>query len=196
MANRTVEHLMSDVTYALEQGLGARDLVPMLRKLAAKATPGSDISRFAHLCLARHLLEVDPFRSAALSRGVALEEPENDEAWGLYGLSLTVLGHYGAAKKALERACQLSPEHPGHAHNLGHLLDAGYQRPLSALPLLKRALESAPNVASIACSYAHALWRVGRVTPALDVLRSHAGMDTPTAEATLEQWKNCPATGD
>jgi Flp pilus assembly protein TadD len=189
MPGRSVEHLMSDVAFALEQGLSARDLVPMLRQLAEKAPKGSETCRFARICLARQLLSVQPFQAAALTRVLTREDPLDDEAWGLYGLSLTVLGHYATAKKALERACLLAPEHPGHAHNLGHLLDAALGRPLCALPLLRRAVDAAPEVPSIASSYAHALWHVGRIAAAMEALCRHAGMDTLTAEATLEQWR-------
>ncbi|MGC4065814.1 MAG: tetratricopeptide repeat protein [Polyangiaceae bacterium] len=195
MPGRSVEHLMSDVAFALEQGLSARDLVPMLRQLAEKAPKGSETSRFARICLGRQLLSVQPFQAAVLSRALTREDPLDDEAWGLYGLSLTVLGHYATAKKALERACSLAPEHPGHAHNLGHLLDAALERPLCAIPLLRRALDAAPEVPSIASSYAHALWRVGRTASALEALRQHAGMDASTAQATLEQWRE-GGTGD
>lgn len=195
MARRTVEHLMTDVAFALEQGLGARDLVPMLKRLVRKAPLGSEESRFARLCLARHLLESQPFVAARLSHAVTIEEPLNDEAWGLYGLTLTILGHFRAAKKALLRACSLAPEHPGHAHNLGHLLDIGFERPEAALPWLRRAFTEAQEVPSIACSYAHALYRAGRVTAALDVLCSHGAMDTTTATATLEQWNELPSKG-
>jgi tetratricopeptide (TPR) repeat protein len=190
MADRSVERLLSDVTFALEQGLSARDLVPMLRNLAKKAEPGSDISRFARLCLSQQLLASDPFRSASMCRALTQEDAADDEAFGLYGLSLMILGHYRLARKALERACELAPEHPGHAHNLGHLLDAGLNRPLSAIPWLKRAFDAASEVPEIASSYAHALFGAGRKQQAHDLLKSHANMDEPTISVTLTQWAN------
>jgi predicted Zn-dependent protease len=193
VTGRTVEHLMTDVAFALEHGLDARDLVPMLQTLANRAEPGSEASRFARLHLARHMLRSSPFRAARLSYSVTVEEPQNDEAWGLYGLSLTVLGHFRAAKRALFQATTLAPRHPGHAHNLGHLLDVGFNRPKSALPWLERAFNLAKDVPSIACSYAHALCRTGRGKNAFDVLRRYGSMDAESASMTLEQWsQNSP----
>jgi len=190
MAGRTVEHLLQDVTFALKQGLGPQDLVPMLQKLAGAAPPDSDASRFARLCLARQLLGTDPFRAAALTRILTKEEPSNDEAWGLYGLSLTILGHYHEARRALERACQLAPEHPGHAHNLGHLLDAAFHRPLSAIPWLRSAFDAAREEPSLASSYAHALSGAGQGTKALEILVQYGAMDQETARETLLRWQN------
>jgi Flp pilus assembly protein TadD len=192
MVGRTVEHLLADVTFALEQGLGARDLLPMLQRLAKEAVPGSAESHFAKLCLARHLLDTNPFRAARLSRAIAHEDPTNDEAWGTYGISLTLLGHYRAARKALQKACALAPDHPGHAHNLGHLLDIGFDRPLASLRWLKMACLAAPEVPNIASSYAHALLRTGRRATALNLLRTHCAMDIETANQTLEQWSKAP----
>lgn len=192
MAGRTVDHLMQDVAFALEQGLGSSDLVPMLKQLVKLAEVGSEAHRYGRLCLARQLLADEPFRAASICRLLTLEDESCDESWGLYGLSLTVLGHYRAARQALERACRLAPEHPGHAHNLGHLLDAAFRRPLSALPWLRRAFEGARDEPSIATSFAHALCASGQVTQALDVLRLHARMDEETARSTLEQWRQLP----
>jgi tetratricopeptide (TPR) repeat protein len=194
MAGRTVENLIADVAFALEQGLGARDLVPMLQQLVERAPPGSDVSRFARLKLAQQLLAEAPFRAAALSRCLAQEDDTDDEAWGLYGLSLTILGHYQAAKVALMRACALAPEHPQHAHNLGHLLDAGFQRPRAALPWLKRAFAAAREVPSIASSYAHALSRSGEAAQAIELLCSHGRMDRESARRTVEEWRCPPET--
>lgn len=192
MAGRSVECLLADVAFALEQGLGPRDLLPMLKKLVHQAQPGSVESRFARLCLARHLLDSEPFRAARYCRALTHEEPTNDEAWGLYGVSLTVLGHFRAAKKALVQACRLAPEHPGHAHNLGHLLDLGFNEPEASLPWLRRAFAGAKDVPGIASSYAHALSRTGHLARARELLCSHGGMDAKTAAATLEEWSKPP----
>lgn len=192
MAGRTVDTLISDVTFALEQGMGPGDLVPMLQQLVDKAEPGSDVSRFARLTLAQQLLTDEPFRAAALSRRLAQEDASDDAAWGLYGLSLTILGHYQAAKAALMRACELAPEHPQHAHNLGHLLDAGFQRPRAALPWLKRAFAAAREVPCIASSYAHALSLSGQPSQAIELLCSHGKMDRQSACRTVEEWRSAP----
>jgi Flp pilus assembly protein TadD len=191
MATRTVERLLADVNFALERGLGARDLIPMLKHLLRSAPKGSDVSRFARLQLSRQLLSTEPFRAAALARSVA-READDDEPWGLLGLALTLLGHYRAAAAAQRRACRLAPTHPGHAHNLGHLLDAAFGRPREALPWLERAFRYAPDVAGIASSYAHALVGVGHVEEARRILQKHAHLDKEDADDTLKQWLTPP----
>lgn len=191
MKTRTVEHLLADVNFALERGLGARDLVPMLKNLLRCAPHGSDASRFARLQLGRQLLRTDPFRSATLARSVT-REIDDDEAWGLLGVALTLLGHYRSAVAAQRRACRLAPAHPGHAHNLGHLLDAALGRPRQALPSLERAFLAAPDVPGIASSYAHVLVGVGRIDDARRILQQHARLDAASAEDTLQQWLSPP----
>lgn len=191
MATRTVERLLVDVNFALERGLGARDLVPMLTRLVRCAPAGSDVSRFARLQLARQLVESEPFKAATLARSV-LAETEDDEAYGLLGLALTVLGHYRAAAKAYRHACRLHPSHPGHAHNLGHLLDAAFGSPQRGMLWLERAFRAAPDVSQIASSYAHALVRVGRIDQAKTVLTRHAGLDRDQVEGTVAQWLAAP----
>lgn len=195
MATRTAEQLLADVTFALERDLGARDLVPMLEQLVSRAAAGSDVSRFARLQLGRQLLEKNPFRAAALARSVLLEE-EGDEAFGLLGLALTLLGHFRAAATAHRRACRLRPGHPGHAHNLGHLLDVGFAAPRRALPWLERAFRDASDVPEIASSYAHALLGVGRVDAARRVLVEHALLTPSEAEATVSRWLSPPSTAN
>jgi Flp pilus assembly protein TadD len=192
MTKRTVEHLLADVNFALEREMSARDLVPMLKDLLRCAPVGSDISRFARLELARQLLETQPFRAASLARSVT-QEQRDDEAFGLLGLALTLLGCFRAAATAHRRACLIAPEHPGHAHNLGHLLDAAFGRPMQAVPWLERAFKSAPDVPQIASSYAHALVGVGRVDEARAMLQEHARLDAELAAMTVQQWLSPPA---
>lgn len=194
MATRTVEHLLADVSFALERGLGARDLVPMLSRLVRCAPVGSDASRFARVHLARQLVESEPFRAAALARSV-VRETDDDEAYGLLGLALTVLGHYRAAAKAHRRACHLHPSHPGHAHNLGHLLDVALGAPRRGLPWLERAFRAAPDVPEIASSYAHALVRTGNTEHAKTILREHAELEQREVDRTLSQWLSPPEDG-
>lgn len=192
MATRTVDHLLADVNFALERRLGARDLVPMLKHLLRIAPAGSETSRFARLELARQLLESDPFRAASLARSV-LREQELDDAYGLLGLALTLLGCFRAAAAAHRRACQLDPSHAGHAHNLGHLLDAAFGCPRRALPWLERAFRAAPDVPGIASSYAHALVGVGRLAEARAMLKKHGRLDEESANSTVEEWLTPPA---
>src|SRR5512145_1484974 len=154
MANRTVECLLADVQFALARNLPVRDLVPMLTDLLRCAPSDSDVSRFARLQLAKQLLEANPFRAAALARSV-IREQEDDDALGVLGVALTLLGFYRAAATAHRRACALAPDHPGHAHNLGHLLDVALGRPREAIPWLSTAARLAPDVPDIASSLAH-----------------------------------------
>ncbi|HEY5961340.1 MAG TPA: hypothetical protein VIV60_32505 [Polyangiaceae bacterium] len=187
MAPRTVERLLADVQFALERGLGNRDLVPMLTNLLRSAPAGSEISRFARLQLGRQILQTNPFRAAALARSVCTEQ-EDDEALGLLGLALTLLGHFRGAAKAHRRACQLAPNHPGHPHNLGHLLDAALDNPAGALPWLTRSHQLAPDVSEIASSLAHALVRLGKVHEARSILATSGGLAVDDANKTVEQW--------
>jgi len=187
MAQRTVEQLLADVRFALDRGLGARDLVPMLSHLVTCAPQGSDTSRFARLELGRQLLSTNPFRTATLARSV-VNEREDDQAWGLLGLALTLLGHYRSAVAAQRHACQLDPAHPGHAHNLGHLLDVALGCPKQALPWLERAFLGASDVPGIASSYAHVLVGLGRLDDARRMLVNHALLDAASAEDILNRW--------
>jgi Flp pilus assembly protein TadD len=193
MPQRTVEHLLADVNFALERGMTARDLVPMLKHLLRCAPVGSEAGRFARLELGRQLLTSDPFRAATLARSVAREQADNDDAFGLLGLALTLLGHFRAAAAAQRRACKIAPAHPGHAHNLGHLLDAALGCPAQAIPWLERAFRAAPDVPGIASSYAHALVGVGRIEDARTMLREHARLDAKSADTTVSAWLLLPA---
>jgi Flp pilus assembly protein TadD len=194
MLQRTVEHLLADVNFALERGMTAHDLVPMLEHLLRCAPVASEIHRFARLELGRQLLESDPFRTATLARSVAHERGDNDEAFGLLGLALTLLGHFRAAASAHRRALRIAPSHPGHAHNLGHLLDAALGCPSRAIPWLERAFRGAPDVPGIASSYAHALVGVGRIDDARTMLRKYARLDAKSADTMVSKWLLLPTT--
>src|ERR1041385_6051193 len=65
-----VERLESDVVWALERGLGPRDLVPMLERLKRHAPRGSTAACFANIELAELLLQTRPWRAALLAREV------------------------------------------------------------------------------------------------------------------------------
>ncbi len=182
-----VQRLRSDVEWALERGLGARDLVPMLEELRRHAEPGSPAALFADTELAEVLLDTSPWRSAVLARRV-LTEVETDRAWAVLGLSLSPLGHYAAAKRAFAKALCLNPTCASYAHNLGHLLDVALDRPKAALPWLERAHRARPFEGEIAASYAHALVRLGSVSEARRVLVS-AHLEEPEISGLLERWQ-------
>jgi tetratricopeptide (TPR) repeat protein len=184
-----VQRLQNDVEWALQKGLGPRDLVPMLERLRAHAPPGTTAACFAGTELAEVLLPTAPWRSAVLVREV-LRHEETDRAWAVLGLALSLLGHYRSAKRAFSKALALDPGCSSYAHNLGHLLDAGLNRPEEALPWLQKAALARPADEEVAASYAHALFRTGREADARQVLVSALGPDSPTVEELLARWSS------
>jgi len=182
-----VQRLQSDVEWALQRGLGPRDLVPMLERLWTHAPRGSTPACFAATELAELLLPTAPWRSAVLVREV-LQHEETDRAWAVLGLSMSLLGHYRSAKRAFAKAVALDPGCSSYAHNLGHLLDAGLGRPREALPWLRKAALARPADEEIAASYAHALFRTGQVDEARHVLVGALGVDSPTVAGLLTRW--------
>jgi Flp pilus assembly protein TadD len=182
-----VERLESDVVWALQQGLGPRDLVPMLERLRRHAPRGSDTACFAGIELAEQLLQSHPWRAAVLAREV-LEVFETDRAFAVQGLALAILGHYASAKAAFARAHLLAPHCASYAHNIGHQLDVGLNRPKTALRWLERAHRAESRDPEVAASYAHALVRVGRLGQAREVLSKDTGTTADDVERTLQRW--------
>ena len=180
------QRLQRNVLWAMEQGMGPRDLVPMLERVAACAEPDSEAARFARRELAELLVESDPWRAALLASQLVRSD-EDERGWAILGLAHTVLGNYRCARKAYSRALALAPGCGSYAHNLGHLLDAVFNRPDQALRLLAMAHRSHPEEAEIAASYAHALFRTGDADTA-HALLSRALGSSGAAEATLERW--------
>lgn len=182
-----VDRLQSDVAWAIEKGLGPRDLVPMLERLRRHAAPGSPTACFADTELAEVLLQTDPWRTASLARQVLIHQ-ETDRAWALLGLALCVLGHYASAKRAFAKALLLAPGCSSYAHNLGHLLDVPLGRPKEALRWLEQAFQARPFDAEIAASYAHALVRVGRLAEARQALEGAMGEIPGAVDEMLGRW--------
>lgn len=182
-----LERLQNDVEWALQKGLGPRDLVPMLERLKEHAPRGSAAACFAGTELAEVLLSTQPWRSAALVREV-LQHEETDRAWAVLGLGMALLGHYRTAKRAFAKALAHAPGCSSYAHNLGHLLDVAMNRPGEALPWLARATQSRPSDPEIAASYAHALVRVGRDAEARSVLETALGPGSETVGDLLRKW--------
>lgn len=181
-----IERLQNDVEWALERGLGAKDLVPMLERLLRHAAPGSSAALFAATELSEVLLHTAPWRSAIFAKSV-IREAESDRAWAILGLSLSLLGHYGAAKRAFAKALCLAPGCASYAHNLGHLLDVALDRPREALKWLERAHRARPHDEEIAASFAHALVRAGQHAKARRVLEAALG-GGPEGDELLERW--------
>jgi tetratricopeptide (TPR) repeat protein len=186
-----VDRLQSDVQWALAQGLGRRDLVPMLERLRRHAPPGSEAACFASMELAELLLHENPWAAAVHAKYV-LAHVETDRGWAVLGLALALLGHYRSAKVAFESALQLAPACSSYAHNLGHLLDVGLGRPRAALKCLERAHLAEPSDEEIAASYAHALLRSGRNAEARATLQRVLGDEPARVDQLLERWAATP----
>src|SRR5262245_13680389 len=187
MSERAVHELLSDVSWAIAQRLPKRDLLAMLARLVASATPGSPEERFAKLELARLALGKEPFRAARLAQEVLRHGPD-EAALGLLGVAHMQLGHFRAARRALERALKLAPDDPAVLHNLGHLLDVAFEDPKEALAHLALASRLQADEPAIASSYAHALARTGQKARAEEVLVRGARMSPGLAHATVETW--------
>ncbi len=188
MPPRSIDCLLQDITFAINQGLGPRDLLPMLADLIRQAPRDSQASRFARLNLATLVLDSEPFRAASLAHRMTRENQHDDQAFGVLGMALSFLGHHRAAARAYRQAVRLAPSHPGHSHNLGHLLDVAFQRPHDALNYLKRAFMAEPRIPEIASSYAHALARAGQVELARHMLHTATGDDSNQVERTIQGW--------
>jgi tetratricopeptide (TPR) repeat protein len=187
MRQRSLECLLGDVAFALKQGMGPGELVPMLERLLEIAPVGSEARRFGRLQLAELMIHDQPFRAASLARPVALE-CVSDRAWGIVGLAMTVLGHYRAAVRAYRRALLVAPSHVEYLHNLGHVLDVGLDRFHEACPYLEQAHRGEPKVKEIASSLAHAVARSGHLSRAVELLSGCVGMTETMAFATIEIW--------
>ena len=182
-----LERLVGDVEWAKAQRLPARELVPMLRRLVAAAPEGSPERHRARRDLAEQVLPTNPWQAARLARDV-LRGAEDDRAYGVLGLAHTLLGNYRAAARAYRQGLALAPGTPEYEHNLGHLLDVAFNRPLAALPHLRRALSALPAEAEIESSLAHALVRAGRLEEGEKHLRSAVGNDSERVRDILAQW--------
>ena len=181
-----LHRLLTSVLWGLECELPGSELVPMLEHLLREAPTGSDEARLARSHLARLTVAEQPWRALRLARTV-LEQGEGDDhvCWAVIGLAHTLLGNYRSARRAYDVAVALAPDHPSYQHNLGHLLDVAFDRPVQALYHLRAAFESMPEEAELAASYAHALVRAGRVAQAERILRGALG---ERADGLLAEW--------
>lgn len=181
-----VERLQSNIAWAVANGLGARDLVPMLDRLIQHAPEGSECQLDAQRQLAEYLVELNPWRSSLLIRSV-LRRQEDDRAWAIYGLAQILLGNHRSARRAYRKALALAPRCASYAHNLGHLLDVVFGEPHSALPMLRQAYLDAPQEEEIAASYAHALCGTGQRRAAVDLMEGIVG-SRAAAWTQVRQW--------
>jgi Flp pilus assembly protein TadD len=182
-----LDRLIGDVQWAKAHSFPPRELSAMLRRLVAAAPEGSSERRFARVELAQMVLETDAWLAARLATD-ALRDAEDDRAWGILGMAHTVLGNYRSALRAQRRALELAPGAPDHEHNLGHLLDVAFNRPLSAVPHLRRAHLAVPDEPEITSSLCHALVRIGRRPEAERLLTEAFLGDRARAQATITAW--------
>jgi putative PEP-CTERM system TPR-repeat lipoprotein len=112
------------------------------------------------LYYASHLLQRSEFAAARHEYELILQrDPDNVVALNDLAWALLQLKDEGALRTA-ERAYKLAPANPAVADTLAWIL-AESGKPARALPLLKKALETAPTAADIRLHYAHALYRSG-----------------------------------
>ena len=182
-----LERLVGDVKWAKANRFPARELTAMLRRLVAAAPEGSEERRFARLELAAMLMESEPWLAARLATD-ALRARSDDRAWGILGIAHTVLGNFRSALRAQRRAVELAPGSAEHEHNLGHLLDVAFRRPLSALPHLRRAHRALPDEPEITSSLCHALVKLGRLAEAERLLSPALGGDRERARSLIAAW--------
>ncbi|WP_426161581.1 XrtA/PEP-CTERM system TPR-repeat protein PrsT [Pseudoduganella sp. R-32] len=112
------------------------------------------------LYYASHLLQQAQFGAAQREYEIILQR-DPDNVLALNDLAWTLLHTKGGdAVRTAERAYQLAPQNPAVADTLAwSLAESG--KPARALPLLKKALETAPTASDIRLHYAHALFRSG-----------------------------------
>jgi tetratricopeptide (TPR) repeat protein len=183
-----VARLRRSIEWGVRNALHPAELLLMAESLVDAAEPGSPSWVYAQRQLAELLVEPDPWRATITARLVAKHTPEDDGAYAVQGLALTLLGHYRVAARAYRQALAIAPNNPWYAHNLGHLLDVALARPLDALPLLRRAHQLEPH-AEIASSLAHALGRTGHVAEATTLLkRSFKGEPPSDDQQALLSW--------
>lgn len=183
-----VRRLRRSADWALQKPFDTIDTVAILQRLLRMVPPDSEDALFAHRHLAELTVESNPWSAALSARRLVRRNPEDDQGWALLALALTLLSHYRAAVRAYRRALALSPHNPWYAHNLGHLLDVGLDRPDAGLPLLSAAHRKEPKETEIASSYAHALGRVGKIEEARDLLRRSIGEGGNHDQRTLLAW--------
>ncbi|MGW8392413.1 XrtA/PEP-CTERM system TPR-repeat protein PrsT [Pseudoduganella sp. HUAS MS19] len=120
-------------------------------------TPADQPTR---LYYASHLLQQSRFGAARREYETILQR-DPDNVLALNDLAWALLQTRDAnALPLAERAYRLAPGNPAVADTLAWIL-AENGKPARALPLLKKALETAPTAADIRLHYAHALFRSG-----------------------------------
>ncbi len=153
---------------------GSQRVLELLVQLAGVAPESSEAWAYAHRELASLLYENDPWRASICARRALSVSGHDPVAWGILGLTQSMLGNHAFAERAYRRALRLDPKNPFYAHNLGHLLDVVYDRHDEAVPLLELAVHHLwewPEVCrrhrlEMVASLAHALCGAGQLAAA------------------------------
>lgn len=173
----------------------------MLRPLVNATDPTTPSGCRARLQLAEHLLLAHPDPASAWCASVLLrsvvhvsrDSEQLRRAHGARGLSLSLLGHFRAARAAYREALAIDPTDPVCAHNLGHLESVHFGAHHSALRWLRVAHLGLPRDPEIAASLAHALCRAGHSERALRVLLRNS-VDASRARELVQSWSARPAS--
>ncbi|XLZ71507.1 XrtA/PEP-CTERM system TPR-repeat protein PrsT [Massilia sp. SR12] len=145
---------------ALHRALHAAGQQDAAQRRMREWLTGQPADQPTRLYYASHLLQNGDHAGARREYEIILErDPDNvlalnDLAWALLQLK------DAAARQPAERAYALAPGNPAVADTLAWILAENGQAG-RAVPLLKKALESAPTAADIRLHYAHALFRSG-----------------------------------
>lgn len=145
---------------ALHRSLHAAGLQDAARRRMEDWLSGHPADQPTRLYYASHLLQQGEHALARREYETILQrDPDNVLALNDLAWALLQLKDAGALRPA-ERAYRLAPANPAVADTLAWIL-AESGKPARAVPLLKKALESAPTSADIRLHYAHALFRSG-----------------------------------
>jgi len=154
--------LHAQVIQAIEAGRSKRVVEPLLERLVAIATPGSDAALLAHRELAEFRLKQHPWRSLLHLKHVLAATPDDDHAHAMSGIGHALLGNFKSATKAYQTALQHAPTNAWYHHNLGHIWSVARGEPKRALPHLKKAFDELGDQApEIVTSYLLCLQRLG-----------------------------------
>ncbi len=174
-------------------------VLSMLMDLSQVAPEGTEPWIYAHRELARALASSDPWRASICARRALSYDARDGEAWGIVGLTQSLLDNHEYAVRAYRSALRCDPKNPWYAHNLGHLLDVVFDRHGEAVKLLRQALEHAGadlhprHRGEMVASLAHALLRMGDVAAAKDRMLPviQSGLATQAHHALYSQIRTC-----
>ena len=154
--------LHAQVIQSIEAGRSQRVVEPLLERLVAIATPGSEAALLAHRELADFRLKQHPWRALLHLKHVLKATPDDDHAHAMSAIAHALLGNFKSATKAYQVALTHAPTNAWYHHNLGHIWSVARNEPKRALLHLKKAFEELGDHApEIVTSYMLCLQRLG-----------------------------------